>query len=107
MNHLNKLVPNELVHGLPKLKFKKEHVCEACPKEKQTRKSFNLKNCVSTSKPLELLHMDLFGPSRTMSLRGNLYALVVVDDFSRFTWTLFLHLKMEAYSKFKTLAKRL
>ena len=68
MNHLNKLVSNELVHGLPKLKFEKEHVCEACQKGKQTRKSFNLKNCVSTSKPLELLHMDLFGPSRTCLL---------------------------------------
>jgi len=64
MNHLNKLVSNELVHGLPKLKFEKKDVCEACQKGKQTRKSFNLKNCVSTSKPLELLHMDLFGPFR-------------------------------------------
>jgi len=45
---------------------------------------------VSTSKPLELLHMELFGPSRTMSLGGNYYALVVVDDFSRFAWRLFL-----------------
>jgi len=85
MNHLNKLVSNELVYGLPKLKFEKEHVCEACQRGKQTRKSFSLKNCVSTSKPLELLHMDLFGPSRTMSLGGNLYGLVVVDDFSRYT----------------------
>jgi len=85
MHHLNKLISNELVLGLPKLKFEKEHVCEACQKGKQTRKSFKLKNFVSTSKPLELLHMDLFGPSRTMSLGGHLYALVVVDDFSRFT----------------------
>jgi len=85
MNHLNKLVSNEFVCGLPKLKFEKEHVCEACQRGKQTRKSFNLKNCVSTSKPLELLHMDLFGRSRTMSLGGKLYALVVVDDFSRYT----------------------
>jgi len=98
MNHLNKLVSNELVYGLPKLKFEKEHVCEACQRGKQTRKSFSLKNFVSTSKPLELLHMDLFGPSRTMSLGGNLYGPVVVDDFSRYTWTLFLHTKKEAYS---------
>jgi len=51
--------------------------------------------------------MDLFGPSRTMSLGENLYALVVVDDFSRFTWTIFLHSKKEAYPEFKMLAKRL
>ena len=107
MHHLNKLVSNELVLSLPKLKFEKEHVCEACQKGKQTRKSFKLKNFVSTSKPLELLHMDLFGPSRTMSLGGNMYALVVVDDFSRFTWTIFLHSKKEVYLEFKKLAKRL
>jgi len=51
--------------------------------------------------------MDLFGPSRTMSFGGNYYALVVVDDFSRFTWTIFPHSKSEAYSAFKKLAKRL
>jgi len=51
--------------------------------------------------------MDLFGPSKTMSLGGNLYALVVVDDFSRYTWTLFPHTKKEAYSEFKKLARKL
>ena len=107
MHHLNKLISNDLVIGLPKLRFEKEHVCEACQKGKQTRKSFKLKNFVSTSKPLELLHMDLFGPSITMSLGGNLYALVVVDDFSMFTWAIFLHSRKEAYPEFKKLAKRL
>jgi len=107
MNHLNKLVSNELVYCLCKLIFEKEHVCEACQKGKQIRKSFPLKSCVSTSKPLELLHMDLFCPSRTMSLGGNLYGLVVVDDYSRYTWTLFLHTKKDAYSEFKKLARKL
>ena len=100
-------IPNELVYVFPKLKFDKEHVCEACQRGKQTRKSFPLKKCVSTSKPFELLHMDLFGPSRTMSLGGNLYGLVVVDDHSRYTWTLFLHSKKNAYSEFKKLARKL
>jgi len=66
-----------------------------------------VKNVVSTSKPLDLLHMDLFGPSRTMSLNGNYYALVIIDDFSKFTWTLFLESKSDAYFAFKKLAKRL
>jgi len=57
-----------------------------------------LKNVVSPSKPLELLHMDLFGPLRTMSLGGNYYALVIVDDFSRFTWTLFLKSRSDAFA---------
>jgi len=51
--------------------------------------------------------MDLFGPSRTMSLGGNYYALVIVDDFSRYTWTLFLESKSDAFSAFKKLARRL
>jgi len=54
------------------------------------KNSFKIKNVVSSLKPLELPHMEFFGPSGTMSLGGNYYALVIVDDFSRFTWTLFL-----------------
>ena len=76
-------------------------------KGNKIKHSFKLKNIVSTSKPLELLHMDLFGPSRTISLGRNYYAFVVVDDFSRYTWTLFLESKSEAFSAFKKLAKRL
>ena len=95
------------LYQLPKLKFEKDHICEACQKGKQTKHSFKSKNMVSTSKPLELLQMDLFGPSRTMSPCVNYYALVVVDDFSKFIWTLFLELKSDAFSTFKKLAKRL
>ena len=53
---------------------------EACQKGKKTKVSFKPKNVVWIERPLEMLHMDLFGPSRTMSLGGNLYALVIVDD---------------------------
>jgi len=49
--------------------------------------------------------MDLFCPSRTMSFYGNYYALVIVNDFSRFTWTLFLASKHETFYAFKKLAK--
>ena len=49
--------------------------------------------------------MDLFGPSRTMSLGGNYYALVIVNDLSRFTRTLFLAAKNETFYAFKKLAK--
>jgi len=107
MHHLNKLISKDLVVGLPKLKFEKDHICEACLKRKQIKHYFKLKNIVSTSKPPELLHMDLFGPSITMSLGGNYYALVIIDDSSRFTWTLFLESKSDAFSAFKMLAKRL
>jgi len=61
MHHLNRLASKELVIGLPKLKFERNILCEACQKGKQTKSSFKPMNVVSTSRPLELLHMDLFG----------------------------------------------
>jgi len=60
---------------------------------------------VSASRPLELFHMDMFGPSRTMSLGGNYYGLVIVDDYSWFKWTLFIAIKDETYHAFKRLSK--
>ena len=96
MNHLNKLISKDLVIGLPKFKFEKDHICVACQKGKRIKHSFKLKNVVSTSKPLELLHMDLFGPLSTMSLGGNYYALVI-DYFSRYTWTPFLESKSDVF----------
>ena len=82
-------------------------MCEACQKGKQTKVSFKPKNVVSTERPLEMLHMDLFSPSRTMSLGGNLYVLFIVDDFSRYTWTLFLAAKNDTFHAFKRLSKML
>ena len=82
---MNDLYINELVIGLPKLKFNKDKPCDACQKEKQFKSSFKLKNVVSTSRPLELIHMDLFGPTRVSSLGGMYYAYVLVDDYSRYT----------------------
>jgi len=63
IQHFNRLNRKQLVEGLPKLKFEKDRVCEACLKGKQTKVSFKSKNIVSTERPLEMLHMDLFGPS--------------------------------------------
>jgi len=105
MKQLNKSISIDLVIGLPKIKFEKDKICAACQKGKQVRSSFHSKNILSTSKPLELLHMDLFGPSRIKSYGGNYYALVIVDDYSRFTWTFFLTLKSEAFKAFKKFAK--
>jgi IS30 family transposase len=61
---------------------------------------------MSTSRVLELLHMDLFGPTTYKSLGENLYCLVIVDDYSRYTWTFFLHDKFEVAACFKKFAKR-
>ena len=68
MHSLSKLIKKELVTGLSKLNFEKDKICDACQLDKQTRVSFKSKNIVSTSRPLKLLHMNLFGPTRTTSL---------------------------------------
>nr|XP_009607015.1 uncharacterized protein LOC104101271 [Nicotiana tomentosiformis] len=86
--------------------FSKDHICDACQLEKQTRSSFKVKNIVSTSKPLQLLHMDLFGPTRTASIVGKKYAFVNVDDFSRFTWVMFLSHKDDALKNFEVFCKK-
>jgi len=93
-------VSKDLVIGLPKIKFEKERLFDACQKGKQTRVSFKPKKVVSTSKPIELLHLDLFGPLRTRSLGGNYYGFVIVDDFSRYTWTLLLSSKDDTFDAF-------
>nr|GEU38874.1 copia protein [Tanacetum cinerariifolium] len=72
----------ELVRNLPKLKFDK-HFCDACKIGKQAHTSYKAKNIVSTTRCLELLHIDLFSLSIVRSYRGNRYTLVIVDDYSR------------------------
>jgi len=105
MHNLNRIASKDLVIGLPKLKFERNKLCGACQMGKQTKSSFKPINVVSTTRPLELLHMDLFGPSRTMSLGGSYYGLVIVDDYSRFTWTFFIATKDETYHVFKGFVK--
>ena len=83
------------------------HVCKACQLGKYTRTSFKPKNVVTTTRPLELLHIDLFGPTRSTSLGGKKYGLVIVHDYSRYTWVLFIAHKNEMFSTFLTLFKRL
>ena len=106
MDLMSKLVRKNLVKGLPKVNYERNKLCDACQLGKQTRNTFKPKNIVSTIRPLELLHMDLFGPTTYESIGGNLYCLVIIDDFTRYTWTLFLGDKSEAAELFKTFARR-
>jgi hypothetical protein len=64
------------------------------------------KNLMTTSRPLELLHMDLFGPVAYLSIGGSKYGLVIVDDFSRFTWVFFLQDKTETQGTLKRFLRR-
>ena len=90
-----------MVRGLLEISFKKNNkFCESCAQRKQTRKSFKTKTVNQSAQPLELIHMDLFGPTRSLSLNGKKYGFVLVDDFSRFTWIFFLTHKNDVVNKF-------
>ncbi|KAI3767848.1 hypothetical protein L2E82_18277 [Cichorium intybus] len=93
---INKLVLGDLVRGLPLLKYDKDRLCDACELGKQSRKSHSTIINTKIIEPLELLHIDICGPSAIESVAHNKYILVVVDDFSRFTWVFFLKQKSEA-----------
>nr|GFC31457.1 integrase, catalytic region, zinc finger, CCHC-type, peptidase aspartic, catalytic [Tanacetum cinerariifolium] len=87
---INHLARHGLVKGLPKLKFKKDHLCSACAMGKSTKKTHNPKSKDINQEKLYLLHMDLCGSMHVESVNGKKYILVIVDDFSRFTWVKFL-----------------
>nr|GEV56953.1 ribonuclease H-like domain-containing protein [Tanacetum cinerariifolium] len=92
---MNKLVRGNLARGLPSKIFENDHTCVACQKGKQHKASYKTKTLSSISKPLQLLHMDLFGLVSIKSINKKTYCLVVTDDFSRFSWVLFLATKDE------------
>ncbi|GJU64573.1 reverse transcriptase domain-containing protein [Tanacetum coccineum] len=82
---INHLARHGLVRGLPKLKFKKDHLCSACAMGKSKKKPHIPKSKDTNQEKLYLLHMDLCGPMRVASVNGKKYILVIVDDYSRFT----------------------
>ncbi|GJT41379.1 putative ribonuclease H-like domain-containing protein [Tanacetum coccineum] len=95
---INKLAKEGLVDGLPLKVFTNEHNCVACNKGKQHKASYKHISAVRLiTETLQLLHMDLFGPTNIRSIDQKYYSLVVTDDFSRFTWTFFLGTKDETF----------
>ncbi|GJY57942.1 retrovirus-related pol polyprotein from transposon TNT 1-94 [Tanacetum coccineum] len=106
MRLIQLLASKEFVRNLPKIKFD-QHFCDACKIGKQAHDSHKAKNMVSTTRCLELLHVDLFGPSAVRSYGGNRYTLVIVDDYSMYTWTRFFKEKTEAFNQFEILSKKI
>jgi hypothetical protein len=62
---------------------------------------------VMTKGPGELLHMDTIGPARVRSMGGKWYVLVIVNDFSRYSWVFFMEGKDEAFFHARDLILRL
>ena len=97
---LTNLSKNDLVTKLPRLNLKFDHLCDACHKRKLTKNSFKSIN-------VDILHIDLFGPSRTRNLGRKMHAFIIVNDYSRFTWVFFFAHKYEKFNEFVKFCKKI
>nr|GEX72518.1 hypothetical protein [Tanacetum cinerariifolium] len=104
---INDLAKNDLVSGLPKFKYHKEHLCPSCEQGKSKRASHPPKPVPNSRQRLHLLHMDLYGPMIIASINGKWYVLVIMDDYSLYTWVHFLRSKDDAPEVIKTYLKRI
>ena len=93
--------------GLPKFGKIEKNICGPCQLRKQTKSTHPKVNVVVTSCTMELLHVDLTDPTRMESMGVKRYIMVVVDDFSRYSWVEFLREKSEASDKMERLCKKL
>jgi hypothetical protein len=96
-----------LLQGLSLLKFESDLVCAPCRHGKMITAFHSSVNIVMTEHREQLLHMDTVGPSRVHSMGGKWYALVIVDDYSRYSWVFFLESKDQVFEHFQLLTLRL
>jgi hypothetical protein len=101
-DHIVKLNNEGVVKYLPRISKPNNSVCESCQMGKMTHAQFKLKSFTSSEKPLQIVHMDLYGPSRKEGIGGECYFMLVIYAFSRLTWVSFLREKFDAFEKFKT-----
>ncbi|GKB46006.1 retrovirus-related pol polyprotein from transposon TNT 1-94 [Tanacetum coccineum] len=92
---INDLARKDLVRGLPRLKFEKDHLCSTCQLGKSKKHTHKPKLENTNMEVLNTLYMDLCSPMRMKTINGKKYILVIVDDYSRFTWVKFLRSKDE------------
>nr|GEV70219.1 putative ribonuclease H-like domain-containing protein [Tanacetum cinerariifolium] len=104
---INDLAKNDLISSLPKFKYAKEHLFPSCEQGKSKRASHPPKPILNPKQWLHLLHIDLCGPMRVASINGKWYVLVIVDDYSRYTWVYFLRTKDEIPEVIKNFLKKI
>ena len=107
LRKMNQLVHKNLVFGVNVKHFNLSDTCVACRKGKQLKKSHRPKKAFNVNVPLELLHMDLFGPVKMKSHSGDQYCLVVTDEYSRFSWVIFLKSKSDTFENLTILIRKL
>jgi transposase InsO family protein len=106
MRNQHKLQNDGHILGLTNIVFEKDRPCGACQAGKQVGTHHHAQNIMTTTRPLEMLHMDLIGPVAYISIGGNKYRLVIIDDYSRFTWVFFLQDKSETQEVLKKFLRR-
>nr|GEX00518.1 hypothetical protein [Tanacetum cinerariifolium] len=92
---INELVRKDIVRGLPRLKFEKDHLCFACQLGKSKKHTHSPKTKSTNLEVLNTLHMNLYRPMKVQTINGKKYILVIIDDYTRFTWVKFLRSKDE------------
>jgi transposase InsO family protein len=97
----------DLLRGLSLLKFESDLVCAPCRHGKMIVASHSPVNIVMTEHPRQLLHIDTVSPSRVRSMRGKWYVLIIIDDYSHYSWVFFFESKDEVFEHFWLLALRL
>jgi transposase InsO family protein len=105
MKNLHKLLKGEYIFGLTNVHFEKNRNCSACQAGKHVGVHHPHKKIMMIERTLELLHMDLFGPIAYISIGGSKYCLIIVDDYSRFTWVFFLQEKSQTQETLKKFLK--
>jgi len=100
-DNLVKINKNQGMRGIPKITKPSCTICKYCEHGKKTHVSFKYKE-FTPSKPLEIIHTDLCGPTRSQSLQGEKYFMLFNDDQTRMTWVAFLKHKFEAFNHFRS-----
>src|SRR3990170_3205791 len=108
MRNLHTLAKKKHVIGIENVKFPKDHLCGACEARKMTKAKHPATTIMTTTRPFELLHVDLFGPNHYSALtnEASLYGFVIVDDYSRYTWVHIVTYKREVQEVFKRFSSR-
>jgi hypothetical protein len=99
-DNLVKVSKREAVKEMPQITKPTNTLCKHCKQGKQTKTRFKSKE-YSTTRPLEIVHTNLFGPTTTKGLKGERYFMLLIDDYTRMTAVCFLKNKSEAFEKFK------
>jgi transposase InsO family protein len=106
MRNLQKLQKYGYIQGLTNIVFEKDRHCSVCQAGKQVGTHHHAKKIMTTTRPLKMLHTDLFGAVAYISISGNKYGLVIIYDYSHFTWVFFLEDKSETQEVLRKFLRR-